>query len=341
MLGQIQGQSHAVEAIRRAFVSGRLHHAYLFAGPDGVGKGLLATAYVSALLCPQRGAQGDACSTCSTCLRVRAGSHPDVHRVARREKDDGGLEPQIKIEAVRDLQHALSFKPFEANYRVVIIYEADRMNASTANALLKTLEEPGANTHFVLITALPNLLLPTILSRCQRIRFAPLSRAFVAAHLSRECELDPVMADLVAGLAEGSIGKGRALCKSELLAERAALLARVEGRDEDDVALPSIRRVPEALSLAESLAGRKAELPFFFQLVRTWYRDVMLSQAGMRDEQLVHRDRAALVHKRASELKSADVLERLVRVNDTERALDQAANVRLSLETLLLRLARG
>ncbi len=330
-LRDVEGQGRAIEALLRALRGGRLHHAYLFAGPDGVGKGLTAWATAQALLCTQPREDGDACATCAACLRVAERQHPDLHVVERQEKSSGGLDRAIKIDQVRELQRALSFKSFEGARRVVLILEPETMNPSTANALLKTLEEPGAGTHFVLVCASPQLLLPTILSRCQRVQFAPLTREVVQRHLAEKAGLDADGAALLAGLAEGSIGKGLVLVNSEILAQREALIARVDDPD-------GLRHVPALLDLAEQLAKAKDDLPLVFHLLRTWYRDLLLVQNGLPDEALVHRDLAANLRARATQLRPQDVMARIDLINETEDALARMANTRLSLETLLLRL---
>ena len=334
-LHDVNGQAHAVGTLLRALGSGRLHHAYLFAGPDGVGKTLTARAMAAALLC--HAPTPDACGRCSACHRVAESAHPDLHILKRREKEsgaDGALEQQIKIEQVRELQQALSYKAFEGKRRSVLILDAERMNAATSNALLKTLEEPGPDTHFALVSSAPHLLLPTILSRCQRVRFQPLERSVVAEALSARTGLDLAAADLLAGLAEGSIGRGLQLAESSLLAEREQLIARADDSD-------GRKHVPQLLDLAEELANRKNDLPLVFQILRTWYRDLLLLHAGVVPEKLVHRDQLERLRTRAAALTQEDVLQRLERIQTTERALEGAANARLSLETLLLRLAES
>jgi DNA polymerase-3 subunit delta' len=332
-LRDVESQEHALDVLRRALTGGRVHHAYLFAGPDGVGKTLAARGMAEALLCGTPQPDGDACGACHHCLRARAGQHPDQHLIARQPKADGALEQAIKIDQVRELQRSLSFKRFEAARRAVVIAEAERMNTSTANALLKTLEEPGEGTHFVLVTSAPHLLLPTILSRCQRVRFAPLPRPVVARHLQAGAGLDAESADLVAGLAEGSVGRGLTLAKSPLLAERADLLAKLDDpRGLHDVA--------GRLDLAERLAEKKDDLPLVLHLLRTWFRDLMLVREGLGDDHLVHRDLAERARARATQLSAEQILDRLAAINATERGVfEQAANARLALETLSLRLA--
>ncbi len=332
-LRDVQHQTHAVESLRRALMGGRLHHAYLFTGPPGVGKALAAQGMAEALLCSTPDAQGDGCGRCNACQRAASGQHADLHRVSRRQKSDGTLENQIKIDQVRALQRALTFKSFEGARRVVLLIEPEKMNPATANALLKTLEEPGQDTHFVLVSDAAHRLLPTIVSRCQRVRFAPLPRAFVSEQLMAECELAPGDAELVAGLAEGSLGNAITLAKSDILSDRQHYIDGVDGR-------ATLGDVPDRLELAERLAKMKPDLPLILHLLRTWYRDVLLVQAGAATRRLVHQDRVEDLQQRARTVSGAEVIERLERINDAEtRIFEQNANARLTLEALLVRLA--
>lgn len=335
-LSAVEGQERALEALRRALRGERLHHAYLFAGPEGVGKGLAAQGLAEALLCASPAPDGDACGACGACRRAAHRQHPDLHVVERRTKGNTTeRERQIKIDQVRELQRSLSFKSYEGARRVVLILEPEKMNPATANALLKTLEEPGADTHFVLVSAEAHRLLPTVISRCQRVRFAPLDRSLVAQKLAELAGLAPDEAHLLAGLAEGSIGKGLTLQGSALLDEREAIITRIDDPD-------GARRVPQLLDYAETLArpDRRAGLPLIFHLLRTWYRDILLVQEGFGDGALVHRDLAERLRRRAPALPGAAVLDRLALLNDTEHAIfDRNANTRLSMESMLLRLA--
>lgn len=335
-LSAVEGQPRALEALRRALQHQRLHHAYLFAGPEGVGKGLAAQGLAEALLCTAPLEDGDACGACSACRRSAGRQHPDLHVVERRTKGNTDeRERQIKIDQVRALQRALSFKSYEGARRVVLIIEPEKMNPATANALLKTLEEPGPDTHFVLVTAEPHRLLPTVISRCQRVRFQPLDRALVARKLAELADLEPGAAHLLAGLAEGSIGKGLTLQGSALLEQRQGIIGRIDDPD-------GPRRVPQLLDYAETLArpDRRAGLPLVFHLLRTWYRDILLVQEGFGDEALVHRDLADQLRQRAPTLSGPAVLDRLTLLNETEYAIfERMANTRLSMESLVLRLA--
>ncbi len=164
-------QPRAVAIVRGALARDRLHHALLLAGPAGSGKRALALALASALNCDV--APGEGCGTCATCERIAGGIHPDVITLARE-----GAAQIIPIETVRrDVVAAVGLPPHEARERLFLIDEATALQPAAANALLKTLEEPPARTRFVLMTAAPDQLLPTIRSRCQRVALSPLDVA--------------------------------------------------------------------------------------------------------------------------------------------------------------------
>ena len=167
-LGSIEGQTRAVDILRAAIAAKKLHHAYLFEGPPGAGKVACARALAMALECDRR--DPDGCGSCAACAKVEAGTHPDVIWF--------DMTPKGLTERVRELLTTLGFRPHEGRARVVIFDQAHLLapvpeRAEAANVLLKTLEEPPADTHFLLVTAEPKRLPVTVLSRCQRIRFAP------------------------------------------------------------------------------------------------------------------------------------------------------------------------
>ena len=170
-LASIDGQPRAVETLRAALGGGKLHHAYLFEGPEGAGKAATARALAMALECESRdpALRRDGCGQCVACQKILAGTHPDVVWF--------DMTPKGLTERVRELLTTLGFRPHEGRARVVIFDPAHGLapvpeRAEAANVLLKTLEEPPADTHFILVTAEPKRLPITVRSRCQRIRFS-------------------------------------------------------------------------------------------------------------------------------------------------------------------------
>lgn len=155
--------------LSRALGENRLHHALLLAGAKGYGKRALADALAAAALCTARRDDGFACGACRSCTLVAAGSHPDLVRVGFELRDDGKLRSELTVDQMRNLCQRLSLSSQFGGLQIAIVDPADAMNASAANALLKTLEEPASNTVIVLVADDPSRLPATIRSRCQRI----------------------------------------------------------------------------------------------------------------------------------------------------------------------------
>ena len=197
-----------LELLARAIARGTLPPSLIFAGPEGIGKRLTATALAQALNCdrPIDSADGgrDACGECGACRRIARGVHADILVI---EPGDSG---NIKLDQVREAIDRSAYRPFEGRRRLVVIDDADALMPEAQNALLKTLEEPPPASVFVLITNRPDVLLPTVRSRCQRLRFGPLTPGEVADVLIRDHEVAPADAHAAAAAADGSVGRALA-----------------------------------------------------------------------------------------------------------------------------------
>jgi DNA polymerase-3 subunit delta' len=197
---EIEGHARVIELLRRAVARDRLPHAYLFAGPEGVGKCTTAQALAARLLCET--AADDACGRCEGCRGAERETHPDfvVMRLAERAQE-------LKIDQVRDLQRILRLKPLRARRKVAIVDGADRLNLAAQNALLKTLEEPPGAALLVLVAANADALVPTVVSRCQRLSFAPLPTEAVERLLVARGGLSAAEARALAPYGDGSAGQ--------------------------------------------------------------------------------------------------------------------------------------
>ena len=328
LLSTLEAQPAAVETLRRALRTGRVHHAYLFDGPDGVGKELAAFGLAQALVCERRGDAGEAaCGECSACVRAvvdeetRRPKHPDIVVLERGLYEPvqlGRRTPEtqdLSIDQVRTLvlSHA-AYAPHEGRARVFVVRRAEELSIAAANALLKTLEEPNQRTHFVLVTSQPDTLLPTIRSRTQRVRFGALPEEVVARVALRR-GVPAEIARKVAALAEGSVEAALSLADE---AESAA-------RDDFVQQTLAAIRAPTlgaALDLAERSKRDKAAL-----------RVHLLAFAA----HLAHETKRAVFGEAGSPLPArwaqghAHVLEAL-------RDLDSNASPQLVVETLVLRL---
>ena len=214
----VVGHRRVVTLLSRAVARGTLPPALLLAGPAGVGKKRVALALAEAINCTAPvspdGLERDACGACASCRRIARGAHPDVVVVAPGEMGS------IKIEAVRAVIDQANYRPFEARRRVVIIDEADALVEPAQHALLKTLEEPPSASIFLLVSSLPDALLPTVRSRCPRLRFGPLSPAEVAVSLVRDHGYAEAAAHAAAVDAEGSVGRALSSESADLVDAR-------------------------------------------------------------------------------------------------------------------------
>jgi DNA polymerase-3 subunit delta' len=241
----------------------RVPPSLLFSGPEGTGKLEAALNVAKVLNCEKAGeGQDDACDSCPSCMHIEHGGHPDVRQIGR-----DGPGGQVRAEAVRQVVAASPFRPFTGKKRVYIFEDADRMNPTAANTLLKTLEEPPPWTVLILLTSKENAILPTLLSRCQRVRFLPLSPHEVADILAREHQIAPREAKLAAGVSGGNLNRalvltndletlrGEALGIASIPAENPgkAKLISWAGRLAKDPQLPNVLRV--AVCLLRDLAS--------------------------------------------------------------------------------------
>lgn len=272
-LRDIIGHRRLTTLLARAIERTSLPPTLLFAGPPGVGKWAVARAVAQAVNClePVRNPNDhlaiDACGACRACDRVARGVHVDVIAI---EPDD---RASIKIDVVRDMLGRTSYRPFEGKQRLVLIREADALETQAQNSLLKSLEEPPPGTIFILTTAVPGALLPTVRSRCMRLRFGRLTSAEVAAALIRDHEHSEREAREAAPLADGSIGQAIALADSDLTSLRDAalsLLRQTAGR------VDTQRRVQAAAALYSG--GKKErsreDLAVVLRVMASMLRDV-------------------------------------------------------------------
>lgn len=240
----IQDQRVPLRLLRNMLARNRIPNALLFWGPSGVGKGMTALQFAKAVCCES--GNDDACDSCLPCRKIDHGNHPDLHTVAPLKKSR-----IIDVEAIDGIIEMASLRPFESEWRVFIIQEADRIGVPAQNHLLKTLEEPVGKSVFILISENPQFLLPTIRSRCQRMRFGSLAPETVKSILLRERDISEEEASAVAAVAQGQASRALDLVDSDKRAVVFDVVARLSN-DEDPLAV--------AEDFGQYLAGQKAQI---------------------------------------------------------------------------------
>lgn len=327
----IVGQDRAVARLRLALAEGRLSQAYCFFGPPGVGKRTTALALAQAANCAVpssdrgAGAGPDACGICAACRKIAAGQHPDVTLVQPEGKT------VITIDQIREVAARAALRAYEGRVKVFVLDPADCLQEPAANALLKTLEEPAGASLFLLVTAAPSALLPTILSRCQAVRFDALGEGALQEILTRHGRT-PDEAAAAAALAGGSAERALALNVAEARADRDRLVGEVWG------ALDSL---PGVLECAEALARDRARLEAALEVLLGFSRDLLVAKVGGPTAPLVHGDRRADLARLAAGRSTRAILAMAEAQVEAMRALARNANPRFTAERMLLRMRQA
>lgn len=318
------GQEKAKKLIRRALTHDRMPHAFLFRGPEGVGKQLFARGLAAAINC-RSGRRGEACGDCPSCRKFRSGNHPDF-LVVSPEKGT------VKIEQVRQMCQALSYPPYESQMRVVLLEDVHGMRAEAANSLLKTLEEPPADNVLILTADSSREVLPTITSRCQVIPFYSLDQHDTRQILMQD-QLDRETADLLARLSEGSPGRARLLLKTDMIAVMKKVVAVIA-----DPSVDNDRDAGLILRTAEVMAEAKDNLPPLLGLLRIYLRDRLMLASGLSERSGQIDGTIDRGGGRQENPRPAQIFTHLEAVNRAEKELARNCNRALVCEVLLFKL---
>jgi DNA polymerase-3 subunit delta' len=323
----VVGHRWAVRSLQRAVVTDSVSHAYLFTGPPGVGKTTLARNLAAALLCEHADVVARPCGACRACRLIASGNHPDVHAIASEH-----VGANLRIDQVRDLVRRLTMTPIEARRQVAILSRFEEATPSAANALLKTLEEPPSYVVLVVLAREADLLLPTIVSRCQHVPLRSLPIQMVERALIERWGATAQQAELLAHLSSGRLGWAvRNLEDDGALARRSARL--------DDLNRLVSASTIERFSYAEGLARDAVAIQETLDLWISWWRDVLLLASGA-SAPLTNVDREDDLRDQAARLDVATIAVVIRALRDSLRKLQRNANRRLTLDVLMLDLPR-
>jgi DNA polymerase-3 subunit delta' len=325
----VLGHEAVTAAFARAVQRDRLAHAYLFVGPEGVGKRLFGLELAKAVLCEDAAGQFGACDHCRACLQVEARSHPDFQSAELPED-----RHEFPVALMQEMIRNLALKPARGAYRVALLDDADYLNEEAANCFLKTLEEPPPRSLLILIGTTVDRQLPTIVSRCQVIRFAPLQADLVAAHLIQQgLVADPQEARRLAQLSNGSLGEARALVDADLWPLRRQLLDGLTQTSVDSVGLAGlVVRFVEEEQKESAIRRQRAALVLRFLV--EFLRGAILLQHGQK---LVLLDSAEIEYARrlADRIPLDALVQALDRCLEAGHEIDRRVQLVLVLEALL------
>lgn len=333
------GQDHILRQLSGSLSSGRVGHAYLLTGPPHVGKLALALDLASAVNCRRPDASGDGpCGNCGSCERIRRGVHADLN--IQQVGGDPDASTRISIRQVRETENFLSTTPVEGGWKVVIFNGAETLSAGqseSANALLKTLEEPPPAAMLILLTTAADSILPTIRSRCRILALRPMPGAALAEYLESRQGVEPERAAWLARLSRGCPGWAiSALGNPEVLDNRSSELDRIA-----ELAIsPLDERFAYANALASSFSRDRDSVRQTLYLWQGWWRDALLVNEGAH-QHVQNTDRREEISRLANFIPSAAIATLLRRIQTTLTALDANANPRLTLECMMLDVPAG
>jgi DNA polymerase-3 subunit delta' len=350
----ILGHEAVISRLKAEIAGDRLTHAYLFWGPDGVGKKAAALAFAQTLLCQSPEQAGpDACGRCRACQLVAAGTHPDLHvlvkeLIALYKGERVGAS--FSIELVREEVIAKAAgRPMMGNRRIFILDEAHLLQETAANALLKVLEEPPPASLLILVAPTLEGFLPTVLSRVRQVVFSPLPRSVVAEYLMRHAEVDAAAAGAVAAMTGGSIAGSLAWIADGVMGIRDELFARLAALSPaNDLATGDwlagqVAAWAEAWRAAAPAAGkletgRRAAMRMI-ALIAWYIRDLLVFSCGGDQRLIANGDRLDVLRSAAAAARPEALQRRLSALAQADQRLALNANQSMTLSALAAQLA--
>ena len=329
------GHEWAVDLLKGHVARGEARHAYLFTGPQGIGRRTLALRMAQALNCPSPTEPGEPCLSCPTCRHIGAMQHPDLFVVQAQPPGT-----TLKVEQIRELQNSLVLSPYQARYRVAILLRFEEAHASAANALLKTLEEPASNVVIIITAESSEILFPTVVSRCQVLRLQPVRIEELTKDLHERWQLPPQEAKLLAAVSGGRPGIAYHYHENKVLKEK-----RIKALN-DHVRLISASRVERfrfSEGINDDVKNGRMTRQDLYEMLATWlslWRDVLLTAAGS-ERMLTNPDRQEEITALADRYQLQGAQKNVLAVEKTLERLRKNVNLRLAMDVLLLDLTQS
>ncbi|NQS99545.1 MAG: DNA polymerase III subunit delta' [Candidatus Omnitrophica bacterium] len=317
---EIVGQQKAIDFFRSSVENKRLAHAYLFLGPQGIGKTLLAKNLAKFVNCTQpvkgENHEADCCDQCISCRKIEDSNHPDVLWI------EPGKSAKISIDRIRALQREISLTPYEGRWKIFIILEAQLMTEEAANSLLKTLEEPPSSSLIILTSTGTSSLLPTIISRCQIVKFSLIAQQRLEEILTQRCN-KATNVHFLAAQAEGRIGRALELADQDILDKKNRLIEQ-------------ICQSRRSSSVADTFEVKnKRELANQIRYLLNWFRDILVLKAGLASSFAINADRIEQIKLRANVLSLSELEQVIEKIDQAHRLIRQNVNPKIALEVMI------
>ncbi len=318
----VVGHKDIIQYIQNAVTTGQVSHAYILNGERGSGKKLLANLFAMTLLCEEGGPEP--CNHCRSCRQAESGNHPDIISVTHEKPGS------ISVDDIREqINETVDIRPYEGDYKVYIIPQADLMTPQAQNALLKTLEEPPAYVVFLLLTENADALLPTITSRCVILKLRNIKDTLIKKYLVERLHVPEDKADLCTAFAQGTLGRAIMLAQSEhfgeIRDEAVRLLTHVDEMEIEDI-----------IEAVNSITAYKVEITDYLDILMVWYRDVLYYKATKELDKVVFKDQIGAIKERAKESSYEGIELILESLEKAKARLKANVNFDLTMELLFL-----
>jgi DNA polymerase-3 subunit delta' len=319
------GQERLIHYLEVSIINQTIGHAYIFEGPEGIGKRRAAIAFAKGIQC--RNYQGDACNTCSSCLKINSGNHPDVRVI---EPDN----TTIKNKQIEELQQDLLRKPYESGKKIYIIHQADCMTISAQNRLLKTLEEPPEYGIILLMSTNANRFLPTIRSRCQILKFNRVEEQKIEKFIKNNYHVAEDEAKMLAGLSDGLIGKAVKMQESEdFKVQREEVIQIIE-----KVLNENELNVFDSVKFFQIYKENIDELLDWMIL---WFRDMLILQETGSEKFLINSDKSVTLQRQFNRIGYEKITNSIKIIEKTKKNIKANVNFQLAIEIMLLSMQEG
>ncbi len=324
-LKDVIGQERVIQGLHKSLKENNLFHAYIFEGPNGMGKRFTAINFAKALLC-QSPTKYDACESCRSCKKMNTHNHPDYYYI--------DSEDSIKDGQIEEIQKIMSKKPYESENTVFIINDADTMTPRAQNRLLKTLEEPNINNIMILLTENLNRILPTVSSRCMILKFKPVIDEMMCSYLMKRYSIDFKDSKILTAYSQGRIGIANNMYNSEDFKEKRnkslSIVQRMTQLDE------------EFFNIISELDNQKNHIFEFLDMIEYWYRDmVMILSAGCHEDLLMNVDHVDTLLQEANKIGYEKAIRIISLIEVAKKEISMNLNFNLVIKNMLFKIQEG
>lgn len=316
---KVIGHKRAIEALKNSIDKGVVSHSYLFEGEEGLGKKKIALIFAKTLLCKEQ--KLEPCNQCSSCIKFDSGNHPDFFLV---EPEKG----KIRKDEIESIVKKATRSPFESARKIFIIDDAHTMNQSAMNKFLKTLEEPPKYMNIILISSSSNQLLPTILSRCQSIRFYPVASNKIVDMLANLYGKDEKESKFIAEFSKGSVGRSIRLAESETFFNMREKILKLI----DDLIMGDKTKVFTSIDFFNE---NKDNIDEILDIFLFYFRDLLIYNQIGESHLIINKDKMDNLSKQ-SFLHPARINDIIIKIQETKENIKRNINFQLSIETMLL-----